>query len=50
MKLYNLGVNNHGDVLQLWFENDVMDFMDCYDYMGDDYYPEPKPFTLEVVE
>jgi hypothetical protein len=27
-----------------------MDFMDCYDYMGDDYYPEPKPFTLEVVE
>ena len=22
MKLYNLGVNNHGDVLQLWFEND----------------------------
>jgi hypothetical protein len=29
----------------------VLDFIDCYDYMGDDdYYPEPKPFTLEVVE
>ena len=22
MKLHNLGVNNNGDVLQLWFEND----------------------------
>ncbi len=33
------------------YENDVLDFIDCYDYMGDDdYYPEPKPFTLEVVE
>jgi len=29
----------------------VLDFIDCYDYMGDDdYHPEPKPFTLEVVE
>ena len=22
MKLYNLEVSNHGDVLKLWFEND----------------------------
>jgi len=36
--------------LNIRHENDVLDFIDCYDYMGDDYYPEPKPFTLEVVE
>ena len=36
--------------LNIRHENDVMDFIDCYDYIGDDYYPEPKPFTLEVVE
>ena len=37
--------------LNFRYENDVLDFIDCYDYMGDDdYYPEPKPFTLEVVE
>jgi hypothetical protein len=28
----------------------VLDFIDCYDYMGNDYYPKPKSFTLEVVE
>jgi len=34
------------------YENDVSDFIDCYDNMSteDDYYLTPKPFTLEVVE
>mgnify|MGYP003132931266 FL=1 len=34
------------------YENDVLDFIDCYDNMSteDDYYLTPKPFTLEVVE
>jgi len=37
--------------LNIRHENDVLDFIDCYDYMGaHDDYPEPQPFTLEVVE
>ena len=35
------------------YENDVLNFIECYDYMGDEddyYHPPPKPFTLEVVE
>jgi len=34
------------------YENDVLDFIDCYDNMSteDDYNYTPKPFTLEVVE
>ena len=34
------------------YENDVLDFIECYDNMSteDDYYLTPKPFTLEVVE
>ena len=34
------------------YENDVLDFIDCYDNTSteDDYYLTPKPFTLEVVE
>ena len=38
--------------LNFRYENDVSDFIDCYDNMSteDDYYLTPKPFTLEVVE
>jgi len=34
------------------YENDVLNFIECYDNMSteDDYYLTPKPFTLEVVE
>jgi len=38
--------------LNFRYENDVLDFIDCYDNMSteDDYFKTPKPFTLEVVE
>ena len=38
--------------LNIRHENDVLDFIDCYDNMSteDDYFKTPKPFTLEVVE
>ena len=38
--------------LNIRYENDVLDFINCYDNMSteDDYYLTPKPFTLEVVE
>ena len=40
------------DELNIRYENDVLDFIDCYDNMSteDDYYLTPRPFTLEVVE
>ena len=39
--------------LNIRYENDVLNFIDCYDYKGDEddyYHPPPKPFALEVVE
>jgi len=38
--------------LNIRYENDVLDFIDCYDNTSteDDYYRTPQPFTLEVVE
>jgi len=36
--------------LNIRYEYDVLDFMDCYDNMDDMDIPSPKPFTLEVVE
>ena len=34
------------------YENDILDFIDCYDYMSteDDYYRTPQPFTLQINE
>ena len=36
--------------LNFRYENDVSDFIDCFDNQTDMDYPSPKPFTLEVVE
>ena len=38
--------------LKIKYENDVLDFIDCFDNMGteDDYFKTPKPFTLQINE
>ncbi len=36
--------------LNVRYENDVLDFIDCYDNMDDMDIPSPKPFTLQINE
>ena len=38
--------------LKIKYENDVLDFIDCYDNLSteDDYFKTPKPFTLQINE
>ena len=36
--------------LSIKYENDVLDFIDCYDNMDDMDIPSPKPFTLQINE
>ena len=38
--------------LKIKYENDVLDFIDCYDNMSteDDYFKTPEPFTLQINE
>jgi len=36
--------------LNIVWESDVLDFIDCFDNQDNMYYPNPKPFTLEIVE
>jgi len=36
--------------LNFRYENDVLDFIDCFDNQDDMDYPSPKPFTLKVNE
>jgi len=45
-------LNVNGKELNIRDENNVSDFIHNYDNMGDDdeYFIEPYPFTLEVVE
>ena len=38
--------------LKIKYENDVLDFIDCYDNMSteNDYFKTPQPFTLQINE
>ena len=38
--------------LKIKYENDVLDFIDCYDNISteDDYFKTPEPFTLQINE
>ena len=47
---YNNPINKNDLNISFKMDNDVLDFIDCYDNMDDMDIPSPKPFTLEVIE
>ena len=48
---YPILIVNKNDLnISFKMDNDVLDFIDCYDNMDDMDIPSPKPFTLEVIE